>query len=211
MTCAEFQREMAVGDETGHAAAQSEHLKSCPVCSDLVADLQSIAAQAKLLVPTEDPSPRVWAGIERSLKAEGLWQAEGGPAQRAFLMTPPRTAPRWAFAAAAAVAVVAIALGIYSQRSQESPTSKAGVGIVVPGAEATLPEEDQAMMNVVTQRRGTVSQPDFRRQLANVNLYIADAQRRVAEDPNDADARDDLRRALEQKQSLYELASQEWQ
>ncbi len=72
MTCAEFQRDLPFIFEGGSSAEQDEHLKSCTVCADLVADLKYIAEQAKLLVPMHDPSPRVWDGIQGSLEREGL-------------------------------------------------------------------------------------------------------------------------------------------
>jgi hypothetical protein len=72
MTCAEFQKDLAEIIDGGGTKEQQEHLANCPVCSDLVADLRYIAECAKLLVPMEDPSPRVWNDIERSLEREGL-------------------------------------------------------------------------------------------------------------------------------------------
>ena len=70
MTCAEFQKVLPYIIETGGAPKQEEHLRSCKVCADLVADLRYIAEQAKLLVPMEEPSPRVWDGIRSSLDQE---------------------------------------------------------------------------------------------------------------------------------------------
>ena len=72
MTCAEFQRDLPLIIDSGGSDQQEEHLRTCDVCRDLVSDLRYIAEQAKLLVPMEDPSPRVWDGIERRLKSEGL-------------------------------------------------------------------------------------------------------------------------------------------
>ncbi len=77
MTCAEFQKVLPYIIETGGNAEQEAHLKSCPICSDLVADLKYIAEAAKLLVPMEDPSPRVWNGIEKNLEKEGLVRPTG--------------------------------------------------------------------------------------------------------------------------------------
>ena len=71
MTCAEFQRVLPFIIEAGGNAAEEEHLRSCKVCGDLVADLRYIAEQAKLLVPMEDPSPRVWSRIQKALSAAG--------------------------------------------------------------------------------------------------------------------------------------------
>ncbi len=72
MTCAEFQSVLPFIIETGGSAEEEEHLKTCKVCGDLVADLRYIAEQAKLLVPMQDPSPRVWESIQKSVEREGL-------------------------------------------------------------------------------------------------------------------------------------------
>ncbi|MGA2991366.1 MAG: hypothetical protein ABSD88_12890 [Candidatus Korobacteraceae bacterium] len=72
MTCAEFQSVLPYIIETGGSAEEEEHLRTCKVCGDLVADLRYIAEQAKLLVPMQEPSPRVWEGIQKSLQREGL-------------------------------------------------------------------------------------------------------------------------------------------
>jgi hypothetical protein len=72
MTCSEFQRVLPEIIETGGNEQQEAHLDSCAVCSDLVRDLRYIAEVAKLLVPMEDPDPRVWDGIQKSLEKEGL-------------------------------------------------------------------------------------------------------------------------------------------
>jgi hypothetical protein len=72
MNCAEFQRDLPLIIDSGGDVPQEEHLRTCEVCRDLVSDLRYIAEQAKLLVPMEDPSPKVWDGIEKRLKMEGL-------------------------------------------------------------------------------------------------------------------------------------------
>jgi hypothetical protein len=72
MTCKEFQSDLPFIIDSGGNAEHQEHLKTCHVCSDLVADLKYIAEQAKLLVPMEDPAPRVWEGIQKTLHREGL-------------------------------------------------------------------------------------------------------------------------------------------
>jgi hypothetical protein len=72
MTCAEVQRELPFIIDGGGSVEQQEHLKSCKICADLVADLRYIADQAKLLVPMHDPNPRVWDSIIRTLERDGL-------------------------------------------------------------------------------------------------------------------------------------------
>src|SRR5438046_51583 len=77
MNCAEFQRVLPYIIESGGNREEEEHLQSCHVCSDLVRDLRYIAEQAKLLVPMEDPNPRVWDGIQKSLEHEGIVKGKG--------------------------------------------------------------------------------------------------------------------------------------
>ena len=72
MDCAEFQKALPYIIETGGNAEEEAHLKSCPICSDLVQDLKYIAETAKLLLPMHDPSPRVWSGIHGALQREGV-------------------------------------------------------------------------------------------------------------------------------------------
>ena len=72
MNCAEFQSDLPLIIDSGSSPAHDEHLRACDVCRDLVNDLRYIADQAKLLVTMEEPSPRVWNGIEERLKLEGL-------------------------------------------------------------------------------------------------------------------------------------------
>ena len=72
MTCAEFQKVLPYIIDGGGSEEERKHLETCKVCSDLVADLRYIAEAAKLLVPMEDPNPRVWNNIEREIDREGL-------------------------------------------------------------------------------------------------------------------------------------------
>ena len=72
MTCAEFQRVLPYIIDGGGNEEEQQHLATCEVCADLVADVRYIAESAKLLVPMEDPSPRVWEDIRRCLEQEGL-------------------------------------------------------------------------------------------------------------------------------------------
>ena len=82
MNCADFQRVLPYIIENGGDAEQEEHLKSCPVCRDLVADLKYIAEAAKLLVPMEDPDPRVWEGIQKQLERGEVGTRPTGPRGR---------------------------------------------------------------------------------------------------------------------------------
>jgi hypothetical protein len=82
--CAEFQARLPQLMESGADLSGEPHLKDCRGCSDLVADLQYIAEQAKLLLPLRDPSPEVWGNIKGTLTREGLMKDDddGGDAKK---------------------------------------------------------------------------------------------------------------------------------
>jgi len=71
MTCTEFQRVLPHIIDGGGGDEERQHLATCEVCADLVADLRCIADRAKLLASMHDPSPKVWEGIRRTLEREG--------------------------------------------------------------------------------------------------------------------------------------------
>jgi len=67
MRCREFQKMLPEIIDHMEASDAKGHLKSCNKCLQLVADLKFISKSARLLLPLVDPSPKVWAAIEKSL------------------------------------------------------------------------------------------------------------------------------------------------
>ena len=84
MNCTEFQNGLADFIDGGAAAEAEGHLKSCAACAELVADLKEISGQARLLAATDEPSPEVWAKIEKSVELEGLARAQAQAPRRAL-------------------------------------------------------------------------------------------------------------------------------
>lgn len=204
MTCAEFQRVLPYIIETGGKAEEEEHLRDCPVCSDLVKDLRYIAEQAKLLVPMEDPSPKVWDGIKNSLEREGMIR----PARARGRLLGPLT---W-IGALGAVILIAFAIFLVErnrQRQQASLVEEAPAAAPQPVSINTIATEqdDQQLLEQVTAVRPT-SRQAYENNLRIVNASIADAKKTLAENPNDRDARQSLSAAYEQKAMMYELATQ---
>ncbi len=199
MTCAEFQQALPYIIDSGGNAEQEAHLQSCPVCSDLVADLKYIAEVAKLLVPMEDPPARVWEGIHRSLEREATAARPTGP--RGRLLGFPRSGPvPWVFA----LVTIAVLGFLLFYRGRLGSAGEASVNS--PAAVPQFPvNEDQQILAAVSQSvpslRGT-----FEDGIRTVNAYIEDADRLVQQDPNDEYARQALLRAYEQKTMLYHMA-----
>jgi hypothetical protein len=200
MTCAEFQRVLPYIIDTGGNAGHEQHLRECPVCADLVADLKYIADQAKLLVPMEDPSPRVWEGLQKSLEREGL--VKSAPARRSLLGLP---SGDWQWFAAGAVIVLLLA-GIFMTRNT-TPAESSESPQVASIAEANLTSaEDQEILSQVAQLSPDI-RATYTQGLRDVNSYIADAERSVQDHPDDDTARQLLMYAYQQKALLYKMAA----
>lgn len=202
MTCAEFQRVLPFTIESGGSREEEEHLRSCPVCSDLVADLRYIADAAKLLVPLEDPSPRVWTGIRQSLEKEGLVQRH-----RAALMDTARWRG-WTPLAAAAVLVVVVAVVFAFRASAPDQIADGGFKVMQNGAAlagAGMDAEDQQLLAEL-ESRAPAARATFETNLRYVNAYITEARKSLNNDPADEQAFQHLMHAYEQKAMLYEMA-----
>lgn len=199
MTCKEFQSKLPYIIDTGGDAEHEEHLKSCAVCADLVADLKYIAEQAKLLVPMEDPNPRVWDGIQRSLEREGL--VKSAPARRSLLEIQ-RAGWGW-FTTMGALFLIAIGLLMYRHGSNSTP---AEVSLEMAAADSTLASDSDLQVLAALEQKSPDLKQSFEQNLRRVNAYIADVQQSVQDNPDDSEARSHLLRAYEQKAMLYEMA-----
>ena len=73
-----------------------------------------------------------------------------------------------------------------------------------------LEPDDQQLIRTVS-TRGATATDSYRKNLEDVNAYIADAKKWVDAHPDDVDAREALMQAYQQKQLLYEMATRDWQ
>lgn len=73
MTCAELEHVLPEIVDGRRSAEQEAHLRSCAACASVVADLNVISENARILQGSESPSPRVWTSIATTV---GQWQAE---------------------------------------------------------------------------------------------------------------------------------------
>jgi hypothetical protein len=211
MNCAEFQEILPEAFEGGRSAEQEVHLKSCPLCSGLVADLDLISREARQLQAFAEPSPRVWNSIEIALRREGLIrEPQQGPS-----LVPPiarrRGSLAW-LAPAAAVALIAFGIFVY-QRGPSAPSPVAQMPPTVPPAVVhqtnkrlpTVNNEDQQLLEAVGSRSPSM-QAAYASNLENVNAYIRDAEESAQADPNDEEARQSVMHAYGQRATVYEMA-----
>jgi len=204
MTCAEIERALPDFVDGERQAELQAHLKSCPVCAELVADLEAITAQSKLLRATDEPDPRVWQGIERELRREGL--IRDPEISRPFLLPTPQR--RW-LSAAWLVPVAALVLGAFVFFVNRPTRVQQAKSVVTNPARHSSPEagdpEDEKILAELESRAPRM-EAAYADSLRNVNTYIQDARHAVELDPNDDDARQDLMDAYQQKAMLYDMA-----
>lgn len=205
MNCVEL-RESLMEVDDGSNAAQRAHLKTCPECSALVAELNLIASTAVELRGLEEPSPRVWNSIEIALRKEGLIRP-----QRAGRSLLPAFHSPWAWARwmVPAAAVLLFTVGIYVRQHAPAPpiandNSSPVVAKPAPDVEVAGLNDDDLMQEVSEQ--SPALQQQYSDNLQRVNQYIQDAKTAVASDPNDEEARRSLMEAYQEKAMLFELA-----
>lgn len=198
MNCAEFHKELPFLIGEGNKLEQSPHLQSCSNCQALVADLQYIADQAKLLLPMHDPNPRVWNNIQSTLEREGVVAGGRHPRLGLTPSQPSRWNPMVWASGIAALVLVAI---LFFQMNQPPAAPEKSAAELSP-----VDKEDQLLLSTVEQRSPAVKQM-YATNLKNVNAYITDARKSVEQDPDDAQAGEALRDAYAQKAMLYEMAT----
>jgi predicted negative regulator of RcsB-dependent stress response len=152
-----------------------------------------------LLVPMEDPSPKVWDGIQNSLRREGLLRPAGGPERlEPFLVQDAARGNfyRWAFATAAVLVV--LALVAYQAIIRNQATGALRVSSSTTVAAPDFDDADQQLLLEVNERAPQMKQ-DYEKSIVSVNAYIRDAKQYASESPNDSDAQNQLMNAYEQK------------
>ncbi|HEY3972604.1 MAG TPA: hypothetical protein VGM18_06340 [Candidatus Sulfotelmatobacter sp.] len=207
MNCVELQASLAESEDA-RSADQRAHLKTCPDCSSLVAELYLIAATAVELRGAQDPSPRVWNSIEIALRQEGLIRP--ARSNRSLL---PSLGSRWTWAQwmVPVAALLLVTVGIYLR--QHSPIPELNVHELKNDQPMVAPVSDLAIAGLndddLLQEVAQLS-PDIQAQytdnLRHVNEYIRDAKSVVADNPNDDEARRSLLDAYQQKAMLFDLA-----
>jgi anti-sigma factor RsiW len=201
MNCVELQHSLTEIDDAA-STEQQAHLRTCPACSALVAELNLIVSSAPQLREADEPSPRVWNSIEIVLRQEGLIH----PPQSGRSLIPSFGTPwGWARWIAPVAAALLITLGVYMRQHAASPelANNAKPAPISDAMQAGL-NDDDFLQEVSDQTPGIKT--EYQDNLRRVNEYIQDARNDVEANPNDQDARRSLMEAYEQKAMLFEMA-----
>jgi hypothetical protein len=210
MNCVEFERGLPEYVEGSPTSEQQAHLSSCPACSGLLLDLNTIASQAKLLSAVEGPSPAVWNALEARLRSEGLIRRS----EPTYLPVRPSPWQRWRASWLVPVAAgLAIIAGVKLYRPAvlndssvaKQPPTVIPETVAKVKAKPPLSHDDQQLLKTVADRP-PAQLAKFQADLDQANSFIQDAQESLQRDPNDFYMQQMLINAYEQKQMLYELA-----
>jgi hypothetical protein len=200
MTCVELQESLAEVEDAS-SQEQRRHLATCPHCSALMRELNSIIEAAGDLRASDEPSPRVWNSIEIALRQEGIIRPQR-TGQHGILPS----FGRWAWARwwVPAVAMLLLAVGIYEHRQfTAAPVTQEAV--VLPPATNAGGLNDEDLIQEVAANAPTM-RGQYEENLRRVNDSIRESQDAVDESPNDEDARRSLMDAYQQKAMLFEMA-----
>ncbi|HUB03291.1 MAG TPA: hypothetical protein VL983_11410 [Terriglobales bacterium] len=121
MTCADVQRVLPEIIDAGGDLEFEAHLKSCPACSELVNELEWIAAESRELAGSEDPPDRVWVRVSNQLRAEGIIRDQVDTSARPVVV--PSPARRWNAWWLAPVVAGILAVGSYELAHRSAPAS----------------------------------------------------------------------------------------
>jgi hypothetical protein len=149
MDCAEVQRILPELDDAGRNGEFGAHLKSCPVCSELVADLLFISSESRQLSAAEEPPARVWVRIAAQLREEGIIREP--QTQPAPLAIPQRRLRAWWLVPVAA-ALLAGATYVVSHRPTATIATQNPPAVQTPTTPAPAPQAP------ATQQPETVAQ-----------------------------------------------------
>ena len=200
MNCTEFQNGLPAFMEGG--AEAEGHLKSCAACADLVADLEEIAGQARLLAASEEPAPYVWERIRESVESESRVRPQAALPRRALWWGAGQS--RWAIPVWAGAVAALLLLGFELNTMRQLPeSSPAAVAVVQPAA---LVDSDDLKLLAAVEKRHPDKRARYKAHLEAVNASIRDAKRSVEQDPGNELARERLIQAYDQKGALYEMA-----
>ncbi len=199
MNCEEFERELEELEDYSEASPALEaHRHACSSCAELLDDLNSLRAQARQMLPLEQPSERVWEQLHLQLEQAGMikYPPRRKVFGRAVALGPgaalgwfPRLSMGMAYAA-----VFTVALGVVYVYSILAPRVAAP-----PLPQPPNPPFAQLFEKVSPEKRAI-----YASNLDQVESSIQQLQTFLAAHPEDPFARQELFTTYQQKSRLWE-------
>jgi hypothetical protein len=234
MNCADVQQVLPEVIDGSQGTEFQAHLKSCPLCLELVSDLELIAREARQLAETDEPAQRVWVKIAAELRTEGIIREPEVAPTRPVLV--PSAGRRWNPWWLVPVAAALLAAGAYVIKPKPASQVAQNPDVVAPQADQEKPSvisqpapqvtasnkppnviplptktpnssevDDRQLLDEMS-RQAPMMRATYENELRSVNSYIRDAAEYAEQNPADKTARQHLMDAYEQKAMLYQMA-----
>lgn len=204
--CSAFLEELDQWMEGERSASAEAHVRSCGMCSNLIADLDLIRDTAPSLAETDpEPSEQVWNALRAQLQDEGLIHAAHPGVSdtfRGWLRGTFWVLPRPVLAGAYLVALIAVgfALSGSSGLMNDSNLWMSRTQRSTQPLSASLETEEDAISSMAD--TNPVVTASLRKSLAIIDNNIALCEKSVREEPQNEFARDYLYEAYQQKADL---------
>jgi len=180
MNCTDVRRVLPEVMDSAQDTEFQAHLKSCPHCSELVADLEWIASEARLLAEADEPPARVWVRIAAELKAEGLIHEAEVPRLRPVLVPQRR---RWSAWWLVPVAAALLAAGSYviNRRAEQPVASNTVSKPETPQVAVATPPANQPASQPVPKPARKASSPQVVSDVPSIEADTLDDQQLMQE------------------------------
>lgn len=187
--------------------AVERHLRVCPACADLAAELRRVAADAPGLRVDSQPSRDLWPGIAERLAPRTRTRAAP------WLSFPAgRLVPRWTLATAAA-AILVLAAGLWIWQA-DRPSRTAGVPAPTASGVATAEHDGEYEKHVASLEREVrarlAADPRLvgvlEENLATLDVAMANYREALSQAPGDARLRGRLAETRQRKLAVLQQA-----
>ena len=212
--CEQFEELLEQQPDGPLSSAAAEHLDRCESCRTLWSDLEAIRTAGENWGGEElQPPEYLWNSLRRQLEAGGLIREHRATA--GWLSGWFGAAPRWAVATASvSLLLIAAFLAGYHHADSNSAAvlpvqlsiSQAKPKLVAADIGKTLDGDLERVFDSLPEGNPALTS-SLRENLGIVNDLIADCEKSVREQPDDAMARDYLYGAYEQKAVLLATAT----
>ena len=204
--CNQFLNHLEAWMEGDRSREAHAHLKSCPRCREVAADLDSISHAARSTAEDAEPPAHLWNSLRAQLQQEGLIRdSQPAPASgwaaaiRGWFAGVPRPALAGAYLTILIVAGVALS-GPATRRLNDYRWVR-GLQASTRPLETHLNSVERATMASIVDSNPVVKAM-LHKNLAIVDNYIALCEKSVREEPENEVARDYLYEAYQQKADL---------
>jgi hypothetical protein len=211
--CAQFERMLEEQPDGPFSAGAAEHLQGCVDCRILWSDMEAIRAAGLEWGKEEvEPPKYLWSSLRRQLESEGLIRERS--TQRGWFSAWFGAAPRWILAGASvSLLLIAAMLAGYQMSERKSADVlpvRLGIAatpkLVAADLGKTLDGDVKRVFDSLPEGNPVLAS-SLRENLGIVDNLIADCEKSVREQPDDAMARDYLYGAYEQKAVLLAAAT----